>query len=416
MDSYEREILNTICNEIGLEPASIGEFSIEKSIKNTVLKLGHLNSKDLLKDISVSKNTLQILIEEIKVPETWFNRDTQAIIFLQNYIKDNYLNYPAKLPLNILSAPCASGEEVYTIAIALLEIGLCKDDFKIIGSDISKECLSKAEKGVYTKSSMRSLSDEYICNYFDKFDYQYYLKDNIKNCNIKFINANLIKDLKNEISGNFDLIFSKNLLIYLNDDSRKKLLNNLNIWLKDDGVLFAGISEINYLTRNGFEQVNHSMSFACKKKLSIPLPKKLSKSTPLISKSFSFSTKNNKPTIHNEHSRLVQSEEVISDIDTIRQLIEKENYNDALKLCNSILSKNGLNDKVLFWKGMIFYLQADYSSSKDAFTKALYLDSNCYDALIYLSLIENQQGNLEKSALYKQRAAKVFELGKTING
>lgn len=416
MTETQKSIINIIIEEMGLEPESLGDMLLKTSIRSLLNKTGHISEEDLLLELNRNPNTIKELIEEVKVPETWFLRDKEAFNYLEKFTKEAIIN-KKNLPLRILSAPCSTGEEAYSIAITMKNAGLTHDDFNIIAVDISDVNLSKASKGVYTKSSLRALESETIEKYFIKNDFRYQVVQHIKNSNIDFRNLNLIKDFYKFSNKEFDVIFFKNLLIYLNESSRQYILSNIKRVLKDDGVLFVGVSELNYFIRNGFETINHNLSFACRlKKHSNP---SIQDNRKLIIKR-EISKKNNLEQLKNKNNTISEKVTASPIIDNnkvynsekIKKMMDLGKYNEVEIEIDFYIKENINNYEIYFNKGLIKYVEQNYSLAKEYFLKSLYLEPNNYDTLIYLSLIEKELGFNDKSEVYRLRAEKVYNRGK----
>ncbi len=157
------------------------------------------------------------------------------------------INRKSRNPINIWSCPCAYGEEPYSIAMILDNL---KNqipnfpDFNIIASDIDKIAIKTAKIGVYNEYSIKEVSEYFEKNYFmkirDKQGFKYSAKRDIRN-NIEFINEDVTRGhLK---SWKYDIIFCRNLIIYLNRKNRGKFLKIIENYLNQGGLLILGKTE-----------------------------------------------------------------------------------------------------------------------------------------------------------------------------
>lgn len=180
--------------------------------------------------------------------ETYFFReDRQLKLFsnILNNIKRDKLN-EGKNGIDILSAGCSGGEEPYTLNILLLESGLFVWDWtvNIVGMDINRELLKKAERGVYTRHSFRNLNGNgkmYKRYFYIKND-RYILKRAFAK-NVSFKQANILDREPYEEHRGVDVIFCRNVLIYMNDDAFIRVIENFYDTISDSGYLFLGASE-----------------------------------------------------------------------------------------------------------------------------------------------------------------------------
>jgi chemotaxis protein methyltransferase CheR len=168
----------------------------------------------LLSLVDSQPATKQELIDYLTTNETFFYREFLQIEELVRLVK-NQNSF-----VEILCAPSATGEEPYSIAIALLEAGVPANKFKIVGIDINAGALEKAEQALYRARNVRNLSEQIIHRYFDKEGDLYALKSPIKSL-VDFKLANIFDPSFVNI-GKFDFIFSRNMLIYFDKETKLK--------------------------------------------------------------------------------------------------------------------------------------------------------------------------------------------------
>lgn len=190
----------------------------------------------------------QNLVNLLTVNETYFFRDFPQLQAFAEHSLDEVIKRKiaaGEKKLKIWSAPCSSGEEPYTLAIilhAMLE-NINAWDVEIIASDIDQNILSKARSAIYDERRLREVPPEYLTLFFDRqVDNQYKVKSGIRQM-VKFEHVNLSEsnDIRNKVG--FDFIFCRNLLIYFDDISRKKLVDQFYIALNPGGYIFLGASE-----------------------------------------------------------------------------------------------------------------------------------------------------------------------------
>jgi len=190
----------------------------------------------------------QNLVNLLTVNETYFFRDFPQLQAFAEQSLDEVIKRKRAAgdrKLKIWSAPCSSGEEPYTLAIILHAMldNINAWDVEIIASDIDQNMLSKARSGIYDERRLREVPPEYLTLFFDRqMDNQYKVKSEIRQM-VKFEHVNLSEsnDIRNKVG--FDFIFCRNLLIYFDDISRKKLVDQFYIALNPGGYIFLGASE-----------------------------------------------------------------------------------------------------------------------------------------------------------------------------
>ena len=208
--------------------------SILKSKISIISKKNNIHSfKDCLIEIKRNKIFKQDVINYITTNESFFYREFAQVASLVKKISSS------KNSVNILCAPSATGEEPYSIVLALLEANVSKNRFKITGIDISSDAIQKSIEGKYNSSTVRNLSESILKRYFKKEDDLYVIKQEIKQ-QVEFKCSNIFdNDFKN--IGKFDYIFSRNMLIYFDKETRIKAKEIFAKLLKDSSepILFG---------------------------------------------------------------------------------------------------------------------------------------------------------------------------------
>jgi chemotaxis protein methyltransferase CheR len=146
--------------------------------------------------------------------------------------------------LRIVSAGCSSGEEVYSLAMVLLESGLFLWDWdiQVTGIDIDEQIIAKAIKGVYSGRAFHTTPQQYVDRYFSSHHEGLQVKESLRQIT-RFTSGNLLQ-LDNLFSAqSADIIFCRNVLIYFSDDTTRQIAGSFARMLKLDGLLFLGHSE-----------------------------------------------------------------------------------------------------------------------------------------------------------------------------
>ena len=185
----------------------------------------------------------EALKRDFLIGVTSFFRDAEAFKLIgDKVLQDIFLNKSEEESLRIWVAGCATGEEAYSLAILLMEyirkIGL-KTDFKIFATDIDITSLKVAGAGVYPFNVVSDIPKDLIEKYFTKVGENFKISKKIRQ-KIVFSYHNILKDPP---FVRLDLITCRNLLIYLNNSSQRKILLNFQFALKTNGYLFLGGSE-----------------------------------------------------------------------------------------------------------------------------------------------------------------------------
>jgi chemotaxis protein methyltransferase CheR len=151
--------------------------------------------------------------------------------------------------LKAWSAACSTGEEPYTLAMILDDMGAL-DRASILATDIDEGVLARAKEGIYPERSVRDVPPRFAATYFTREDGWYRLSDKLKRA-VRFERQNLLLDPFDE---GFDLIICRNVIIYFTEEAKHMLYGKLARALRPGGVLFVGGTEqIFYPDRYGLE-------------------------------------------------------------------------------------------------------------------------------------------------------------------
>jgi chemotaxis protein methyltransferase CheR len=190
------------------------------------------------------------IIDQITTNETLFFRDSAPFEMLKYKILPDVVDRKTQkafssrpVSLRIWSAGCSTGQEVYSIAIALKEIlfDLNKYNVMVLGTDISGMAITRASQGTYSQFEMdRGLTFERMEQYFIHEGDMWKIKDEIR-AMATFKKMNLMQPFVG--LGKFDIIFCRNVAIYFTIEDRKKLFRNIEDVLAADGYLIIGSTE-----------------------------------------------------------------------------------------------------------------------------------------------------------------------------
>lgn len=191
------------------------------------------------------KELFQSLINTVTVNETYFFRENYQFESLINEVLPRlHAIRPKGEIIRILCAPSSTGEEPYSIALHLLDEGklIEERDFEIIGIDIDSKVLEKAKRGVFSKRSVQFLPQHLLKEYFKPVGHNYEIAPFLREA-IEFKNINVMDKLQMRRLGKFDVIFSRNMLIYFDDASRREVAMTFYEMLKPKGFVFLGHAE-----------------------------------------------------------------------------------------------------------------------------------------------------------------------------
>ena len=191
----------------------------------------------------------QELMNAVTVNETYFFREKDQFEVLANKIlPELHASLPTSRPIRILSSPCSTGEEPYSIVLHIVEEGdiVEKRDIEVVGIDIDSTVIQKAIKAKYTDRSVHAIPKNILAKWFKKKSLGYELGDDLQG-SVDFQVANVFDKTQMRKLGKFDVIFSRNMLIYFDDASRKEVVMTFYDMLNPGGYVLLGHAE--YMSR-----------------------------------------------------------------------------------------------------------------------------------------------------------------------
>lgn len=256
----EFRLLRDLFNEhAGLWFGPESRSALERRLRERVTTLGLSSYGEyyqLLRFGERGRAELEEAIDLCTINETYFFREGYQLNAFQNEILPILRRSPyPRERLSIWSAGCSTGEEVYTIAINVLETSLFRSrDVRIFGSDISRRCVAAARRGVYGPSAFRVTPDDTRKKYFHETLEGWHVLDDLKSM-CHFGHLNLVETSRAAMVGRVDVIFCRNVLIYFDDASRRRVIDMFYDRLLPGGFLLLGHSESLLNVSTAFELV-----------------------------------------------------------------------------------------------------------------------------------------------------------------
>lgn len=423
--------------KIGLNATSLGPQAIARWVRQRMVVCDCDDLAEYLLQLQTNAAELKALIEAVVVPETWFFRDREPFVFLGRYVQSEWLVNRPNRKLRVLSLPCSTGEEPYSIAIALLEAGLVPHQFHIDAIDISQKALAKAERAIYDPYSFRGHQSVVLQRqpgtppshlsiqdlYFRSVDGRYQLLDSIKRL-VSFYQGNVLDP--DFLIGKpcYDIVFCRNLLIYLDQSARQKVFQVFDQLLRPEGLLFTGHSEISQLPPAQFSLLKPVAAFVARKQPSIsaPLEKKPSDRLSKPSPTSPFQpipqplTTHLLPTPETTSQPLAASpiktaepglsqnlEPIPSLLAAAREQANQGNLDSAIELCEAHLAQHSTDADAYVLLGEVQQATGQEHQAEQCFQKALYLQPRHEEALMHLVLLKEQRGDVAGAAIARQR-------------
>lgn len=198
----------------------------------------------------------QRVVEALTTNETLFFRDAAAFEALQSQVLPALVSKRSAVRrLNLWSAAASSGQEAYSLAMMLLEMDLRGWELRVWGTDLNRQMIDRARGGRYLQIEVnRGLPARYLVKYFKRHGLEWQISDAVR-AMVEFAPF----DLRDSMSafGPFDLVLCRNVLIYFDVETRKKILSGIRQVLSPGGLLLLGCAENTFNLSNEFQTVPH---------------------------------------------------------------------------------------------------------------------------------------------------------------
>jgi chemotaxis protein methyltransferase WspC len=351
-----------------------------------------------------SSGELQALIEAVVVSETWFFRNAEAFAELTRIVREEWLPHHSQGSLRLLSLPCSSGEEPYSMAMALYDAGFSLDRCHIDAIDISDRALKLAQAALYGKNSFRGTDLRFRDRLLDRTALGYRPVDAVRSP-VHFQLGNMLAEDFLPGSQIYDIIFCRNLLIYFAQTTQERAVRVLERLLKPQGVLFVGPSEGNVLLNHGFISRKVPLVFAFSrggmpKQRALPRPAR-TRHQPLTGSPHRASP-NTAP--QPAMSTASASE---SPLDEAFRLADQGHMADAAESCAEHLRRNGPSATAFFLMGLIRTATGSLEEAERQYRKALYLDRNHHETLVHLHLLLEKRGDTRGARAVRERIVRL---------
>ncbi|WP_448694766.1 CheR family methyltransferase [Pseudomonas moraviensis] len=398
---------------IGLDVASVGAAIIERAVRQRTTLSQAAHADEYWQLLQGSRDEQQALIEAVIVPETWFFRYPESFATLGKLARARLKELNNMRALRILSLPCSTGEEPYSIAMALLDAGLQPHQFKVDGMDISPLSVEKARRALYGKNSFRGQDLEYRERHFfaeqDGHRVNEYVREQVRWQVGNVLDPTL---LANEPA--FDFVFCRNLLIYFDQPTQKQVFEVLKRLTHVDGVLFIGPAEGSLLGRLGMRSIGIAQSFAFSrhsephpeplptpKPLAVPVSQPLRSTPPAPVRSRPFAAVTALPV-----TKKTADPDAATLLAQIAALANEGKSAEARAACEQYLRSHEPVAQVFYWLGLLSDVAGLSLEAQGYYRKALYLEPQHPEALMHLAALLQAQGDSVGARRLQERAAR----------
>jgi len=363
--------------------------------------------------LNTSPDERLALIEALVVPETWFFRDYDAFDLLARLALESSRCEPARV-LRVLCAPCSTGEEPYSIAMALFDAGLDAKRFTIDALDISARAIGHARLAVYGRNSFRGQALEFRERHFSATAGGWRLNRRVQQA-VRF-----------DGDARFDFIFCRNVLIYFDRDAQDRAVHLLQTQLADHGTIFVGPSETGLMTRHAMRSARVPLAFAFRRArpedaaLAIATPRVLAptahdaaegKKRPPVAAPFSATATAAVGTQHLDPIRTQYAAPLSTHRTQLRITFEEARrhadagqFAEAERLALEFVAEHGPDSEAFYLLGLIADARGRGADASGYYRKALYLQPDHYEALTHLATLLDMTGDSAGAQQLMRRA------------
>lgn len=414
MDSGPFEKL--LRDSIGLNQDTVGPSVIRQALRRRMAACEVTDLHAYWSRLDGNPAELQELIDAVIVPETWFFRDREAFAAAARHA---VLQRRAGEPVRLLSLPCSTGEEPFTMAMALFAAGLEARDFAIDAIDVSTRNLAYARRAIYGRNSFRGDDLAFRARYFDEAEGGWRPHDEIRQ-QVRFIHGNILGAAAPLHPLPYDIVFCRNLLIYFDREGQAQALDRLHRSLAPRGMLFVGPAESGLPSLYGFASARLPMAFAFVKAsvaepaavpvrktarpakpvpLAKPAPAARTVATP---RPLPFARRAAEPV-----PAVPAADASATSLAAVEEAANAGRLADALAAATRHIRDFGPSSDAYYLLGLAHDAQDASGDAVANYRKALYLEPDHRQALAHLRLLLQRQGEVGAANALTERLARI---------
>ncbi|WEK30019.1 MAG: tetratricopeptide repeat protein [Candidatus Pseudomonas phytovorans] len=416
----EQRFFRFLRERIGLDVESVGAPMVERALRQRCVAVGAIDLDDYWLRLQQSNDEQQALIEAVIVPETWFFRYPESFTALASLAHKRLAELAGARPLRLLSLPCSTGEEPYSLAMALLDVGIAPAAFLVDGMDISPSSVAKAGQALYGRNAFRGSELGFRERFFDVVDEGHRLHERVRQ-QVGLQVGNVLDPALASRDGLYDFVFCRNLLIYFDVATQQRVFEVLKRLLHPQGVLFIGPAEGSLLARLGMRPLGIAQSFAYVRHEGASAPVAVSPTQPArrtlptqVAPSYSLPAVplprpvSVLPTAAKAAPpRETKHEGTAELLASIARLANAGASEQARAECQRYLGQYAPSAQVYYWLGLLSDTEGDAQQALTHYRKALYLEPQHPEALVHLAALLASQGDLAGARRLQERAARV---------
>ena len=412
MAATDIEVL--LAARLGFDAQTVGPSAVANAIRKAMDESGVTDVAAYAQRVVHDGEVWETLVDRIVVPETSFFRDAVPFELVPELAYARRQREPGRI-LRVLSCPCSSGEEAYSLALALLDGGAPPDSFVVHAVDVSRRAVHAARAARYPANSFRGADLSYRERYFHPAGASaWQLHDSARSL-VRVQQANILAPdfLRDEAP--FDVVFCRNLMIYLHAQAKTAVLTAVRRLLASDGVLVVGHAEAAITREHGFTAMGRAGAFAftpggARRAVT---PARFSRPVAaLVPAPETAGAREGREGIVRPFVRVAAAARVDPEslLAKANELADAGHLEEALRVCTAHLERLPDSADGHFLMGVLHDAMGEWRLAAVALKKSLYLDTGHLTALQHLALKREAAGDRDGAALLRARARRASEL------
>lgn len=391
-----------------LEPSLLEGAGFESLVAERLAAIGGASESAYIVTLDGSADEVDRLTGGIAVPETWFFRYPQSFALLADFLEARL--HAGETSLRMLSIGCATGEEPYSMAMTALHCGWRPEAVRIDAIDRSREVLRRAEAGSYGAFSIRAEVPAWSVAYLQRTGDKVTVEAGIRKM-VNFLCGDAVDPAAVLAGAPYDVIFCRNLLIYLGEAARKRLLDSICRALAPSGRLFVGHAEPLLCSLPGLRSIASPHAFALERiepsasesRPTRPL------SNPKLPPAFARPRASTPAPPAAVSPGMPREAESPATLDDARALADAGRIAESEALVHAISARKGPSADAMELLGMLRMAAEDAAGARALFERAVYLEPRRATSLLQLALISERAGDPRRAELLWGRARRASE-------
>ena len=388
----------------GLVADKLGPGQVARIARERITATACVNALDYVALLTSAPAERLKFIEGIVVPETWFFRDRGAFDGLVRHVTGPWSAQHPSGTFRVLCVPCSSGEEAYSLAMALLMALHSASRLAIDAVDISRENIARAVTGVYRRNSFRGIDLAFRDLFFDPLPNDAWRANDAVRVPVCFAQANLLADDFGSGRPLYDAIFCRNLLIYFDRGTQTRAFHLLTRLLAADGLLAVGPAEAVLALDHGFSPQPGASMFLFRKAAvqAVAKPPPATVPRPWRRSAAPWA------------ARIVPanpaSAVILPPLEKLRALADGGHLREAAELGTALLRTAGASAELCYLIAVVAGATGESRRAEEFYRKTLYLAPVHGEAMMHLALIVEQAGDVRTAAALRARAQRAADI------